>query len=101
MSNSDKRTEERARSRREQGHFDQVVEASEQFYWADRTEAGLRRQTIRSERIARAAHFQPGWRVLDVGCGTGLYTTRLSSDEQAAFDRQQVTPRRLHLATAS
>ena len=80
MSTEDRLEKERARSRRERGHFDQVVEADEQFYWADRTAAGRRRQDLRSQRLARAAGFMDGWRVLDVGCGTGIYTARLAAN---------------------
>jgi len=98
MSTEDRLEKERARSRRERGHFDQVVEADEQFYWADRTAAGRRRQDLRSQRLARAAGFMDGWRVLDVGCGTGIYTARLAANEAIRFVGIDVAPAALRVA---
>jgi 2-polyprenyl-3-methyl-5-hydroxy-6-metoxy-1,4-benzoquinol methylase len=42
--------------------------------WGWGSAAGKRRARRRGARIARAAGLRPGCRVLEVGCGTGLFT---------------------------
>jgi ubiquinone/menaquinone biosynthesis C-methylase UbiE len=89
---------ERERSQRERGHFENVVEASDDLYWADRTPAAGRRQEIRGRRLREAAELDASSRVLDIGCGTGAYTGPLSAGCNARFVALDVAPALLRVA---
>ncbi|MBI4352751.1 MAG: class I SAM-dependent methyltransferase [Candidatus Omnitrophica bacterium] len=45
-----------------------------EFYWNSSTSAGARGSLRRAEWIRQAAGFEPGKRVLEVGCGTGFFS---------------------------
>jgi SAM-dependent methyltransferase len=87
-----------ARRKRERRHFEEVALAEGQLYWADRTEAGKRRQVLRGQRLREAAALFPGARVLDIGCGTGAYTAPLSQGSDALFVGIDCAPALLRLA---
>jgi SAM-dependent methyltransferase len=92
MSKADRETQ-RARSRREQQHFAEVVARGDELYWADRTVAGHRRQELRATRLQGAADLEDrvGARVLDIGCGTGCYTRPFARRTRASVIGLDVT----------
>lgn len=91
-------SEERRRSQRERGHFEQVVEHSDDLYWADRTGVSAVRQRLRGRRIAAGVGLRPGERALDLGCGTGAYTASISESSPGCFVGVDVSPSLLKVA---
>lgn len=91
-------SDERQRSQRERGHFERVVDGSDDLYWADRTEAGRRRQWTRGRRIAQSVELRAGERALDLGCGTGAYTAPISEGSPGCFVGVDVAPALLKVA---
>ena len=91
-------TEDLERRKRERQHFEEVALDEGQLYWADRTEAGKRRQVLRGQRLRDSAALFPGARVLDIGCGTGAYTAPLSQGSEAFFVGIDCAPALLRLA---
>ena len=83
---------------RERGHFEHVVEGDDDLYWADRTEAGRRRQLIRGRRIAESVGLRAGERALDLGCGTGAYTAPIAQGSPGSFVGVDVAPALLRVA---
>lgn len=86
------------RRKRERQHFEEVALAEGQLYWADRTQAGKRRQVLRGQRLCEAAALSAGERALDIGCGTGAYTAPLSHGSKAFFVGIDCAPALLNLA---
>lgn len=91
-------SKETTRSQRERGHFEHVVEGDDDLYWADRTEAGRRRQLIRGRRIAESVGLRAGERALDLGCGTGAYTAPIAQGSPGSFVGVDVAPALLRVA---
>lgn len=60
----------------EHGRF--LAAAGAEAIWGWSTPAGQRRAIRRADIIARGADLKPGMNVLEVGCGTGLFTELLS-----------------------
>jgi SAM-dependent methyltransferase len=91
---------ERRRSQREQRHFHAAVARGDAVYWADRSAAGRRRQEIRAARLQRSADLErlPGARVLDIGCGTAIYSKPLARHTRANVVGVDVTVSLLHRA---
>jgi SAM-dependent methyltransferase len=88
------RREHRRAPAQEREHFEGVAAARGEIYWAERTQAGRRRQEIRSALLAAAAALDGGYgrRVLEVGSGTGAYTRALAGHTTAAVIGVDVTP---------
>jgi ubiquinone/menaquinone biosynthesis C-methylase UbiE len=95
----DRREPDRERSRREQAHFEGVVEGGRELYWADRTAAAGRRQEIRSALLLAASEANgEGHRILDVGCGTAAYTRPLARRTKATVVGVDISPAVLRYA---
>jgi len=67
----------RADNEIEHGRF--LANASAEDVWGWGTPAGQIRARRRADFIARGAELGPGKKVLEVGCGTGLFTELMSS----------------------
>jgi len=94
------RRAERRRSQREQRHFQAASARGEAIYWADRSAAASRRQEVRSARLQHSAELErvPGARVLDIGCGTGLYSKSVALHTRAKVVGVDVTLSLLRMA---
>jgi 2-polyprenyl-3-methyl-5-hydroxy-6-metoxy-1,4-benzoquinol methylase len=67
------------RAQNEIEHGKKLVEGSAEWTWGWQSPAGQVRARRRGELIARAARLGPHSRVLEVGCGTGLFTEMFAS----------------------
>ncbi len=67
------------RFEREVRHGRYLAAAGSEAQWGWGTPAGRARQVRRAGLIAAAAGLQPGMNVLEVGCGTGLFTERFAA----------------------
>jgi 2-polyprenyl-3-methyl-5-hydroxy-6-metoxy-1,4-benzoquinol methylase len=65
---------EATRAEREIAHGKKLVENDPESTWGWATPAGRRRARRRAQLIVGGAGLGPGMRVLEVGCGTGLFT---------------------------
>jgi SAM-dependent methyltransferase len=94
------RTTERERALREREHFASAVGGEADIYWADKTEAGRRRQGIRGDmlRVAADVEGKEGARILEVGCGTGAYSRPMARGSSATVIAFDLTPDLLHRA---
>lgn len=63
-----------SRAVREIGHGRKLAEGDTETIWGWGTPAGRCRAARRGRRIAEAAQLKPGMRVLEIGCGTNLFT---------------------------
>ena len=64
----------RLRARREIAHGSILAQGDPELIWGWGTRAGQLRARRRAELIAAGAHLRPGLRVLEIGCGTGMFT---------------------------
>ncbi|HZR25942.1 MAG TPA: class I SAM-dependent methyltransferase [Vicinamibacterales bacterium] len=62
----------------EQAHAGTLLEMGAETTWGWGTPAGRRRVDARIAWFARALDLRPGMRVLECGCGTGVFTRRLA-----------------------
>jgi SAM-dependent methyltransferase len=62
------------RAAREVAHGSTLAAGDTEHTWGWGTPAGQRRALRRAELLSRGANLAPGMRVLEVGCGTGLFT---------------------------
>ena len=62
------------RLERERRHDRHLIEAGVESSWGWTTPAGRRRAASRARLIAAAAGLGPGASVLEIGCGTGIFT---------------------------
>ena len=62
------------RAAREIAHGRKLLEDDPESTWGWTTPAGQRRARRRAQLIVEGARLGPGMRVLEVGCGTGLFT---------------------------
>src|SRR5262249_51180063 len=62
------------RARHEIEHGRKLSAGDAEWTWGWGSPAGRLRAARRAALIARAARLAPGRRVLEVGCGTGLFT---------------------------
>ncbi len=63
-----------ARSEHEIAHGQKLAAAGAEDIWGWSSPAGQMRAARRGRLIAQAAGLKPGLRVLEIGCGTGLFT---------------------------
>jgi len=68
------------RSENEITHAHQLVQSDPEKVWGWGTPAGQLRAIRRAEMIISGADLKPGLRVLEEGCGTGLFTEMFASD---------------------
>jgi SAM-dependent methyltransferase len=66
---------------REVAHGLTLAAGDTEHAWGWGTPAGQRRAHRRADLLARGAGLAPGMRVLEVGCGTGLFTEMLARTE--------------------
>ena len=66
---------------REVAHGLTLAAGDTEHTWGWGTPAGQRRAHRRADLLARGAGLAPGMRVLEVGCGTGLFTAMLARTE--------------------
>lgn len=59
---------------REIAHSRKIANKDPERIWGWNTPAGLVRAMKRAELISRTACLRPGIRVLEIGCGTGIFT---------------------------
>ena len=64
---------------REVLHGRSIAATGPELTWGWGTPAGQRRARRRADLIASAARLRPGLRVLEVGCGTGLFTEKFAA----------------------
>ena len=62
------------RAGREVAHSRKIASRDPERIWGWNTPAGRVRAVKRAELISRAACLRPGIKVLEIGCGTGLFT---------------------------
>ena len=67
-------TDVSTRAAREIAHGRKLIEDDPESTWGWATPAGQRRARRRAQLIVDGARLGPGMRVLEVGCGTGLFT---------------------------
>jgi SAM-dependent methyltransferase len=63
-----------SRAEHESHHGRWLAEQDTEKVWGWNTPAGRLRARRRAEWIIRGARIQPGTRILEIGCGTGLFT---------------------------
>lgn len=62
------------RTGREIAHSRMLARGDTERLWGWNSPAGRHRAERRGERIARGAGMRPGARILEIGCGTGMFT---------------------------
>lgn len=62
------------RADREIAHGKKISFRDTERLWGWNTPAGQLRAKRRADLIAKSVHLKPGMRVLEIGCGTGLFT---------------------------
>lgn len=67
------------RVEREIEHFSKTVRSSGFTWWGDRTKAGQSRLDVKASLLKKYANLEKGTLVLEIGCGTGEMSKRLSS----------------------
>ena len=68
-----------ARVTSEIDHDLRLIERNPEYAWGWATFAGRVRSQRRAQIICEGARLRPGMRVLEVGCGTGLFTERFAA----------------------
>ena len=63
-----------SKKEREIAHSRMLARGDTEELWGWNSPAGRKRAERRSELIARGAGLGPGMRILEIGCGTGLFT---------------------------
>ena len=71
--------ERSARARHEIEHGRKLAVADTELIWGWGTPAGIRRARRRADLLALGAGLGPGVTVLEIGCGTGLFTEMLAA----------------------
>ncbi|MFA5088865.1 MAG: class I SAM-dependent methyltransferase [Candidatus Omnitrophota bacterium] len=66
----------------EQQHFDNLVEGIGETWWGNRTAAGLERLRRRAGLVAEKCSGIDNPRVLELGCGTGIFTKFLLEEKE-------------------
>ncbi len=76
------------RAQHEREHGEWLAANDPEATWGWGSPAGQMRAARRARAISEAAHLAPGIRVLEVGCGTGIFTERFatSGSEITAVD---------------
>ncbi|MBI4778664.1 methyltransferase domain-containing protein [Candidatus Desantisbacteria bacterium] len=69
---------------REQAHNRRIAEKAE-IVWGESTLAGRQRIKRRSDLIINGCGIAPGMRVLEIGCGTGLYSRMFAQTKAQIF----------------
>jgi 2-polyprenyl-3-methyl-5-hydroxy-6-metoxy-1,4-benzoquinol methylase len=85
------------RARHEIDHGKKLVAGDAERTWGWGSAAGRRRAARRGELVARAAGLGPGSKVLEVGCGTGLFT-EMFARTGAAVLAVDISPELLEVA---
>ncbi|MEE2673392.1 MAG: class I SAM-dependent methyltransferase [Myxococcota bacterium] len=89
----------RARIAREREFFAVPARAGEERSWAETTPIAPRRREMRTRRLVAGAAIEDargrGRLVLDIGCGTGTYTSPLAAQTEATIIGIDVTPETL------
>jgi ubiquinone/menaquinone biosynthesis C-methylase UbiE len=62
------------RAENEIAHGQMLAQNDPELVWGWKTPAGRVRARRRADLIARGAGLKPGMRVLEIGCGTGMFT---------------------------
>jgi 2-polyprenyl-3-methyl-5-hydroxy-6-metoxy-1,4-benzoquinol methylase len=71
----------RSRAEHEITHGKKLAQGDTESFWGWGTPAGQLRAKRRAELIVRGARLQPGMCVLELGCGTGLFTEMFAQPE--------------------
>lgn len=87
------------RADRERAHGAHLSQFDPEAIWGWKTPAGQRRASRRAALLVEAARLGPGVRVLEIGCGTGLFTERLAASG-ASITAVDVSPDLLERARA-
>jgi hypothetical protein len=64
------------KAEREVIHGKMIAERNPESIWGWKTPAGRVRALRRAEWISASANFGPGWTILEIDCGTGMFTER-------------------------
>ncbi len=85
------------RANHEVAHGKMLAEGNPEALWGWGTPAGQRRARRRADLIARGAKLAPGLRVLEIGCGTGMFT-EMFAQTGARVDALDISPELIELA---
>jgi 2-polyprenyl-3-methyl-5-hydroxy-6-metoxy-1,4-benzoquinol methylase len=87
------------RSHHEIAHGGKLAQRYPELIWGWGTPAGRLRAARRAEMIASGARLRPGMRVLEIGCGTGLFTEKFA-ESRAQLVAVDISPDLLGMAKA-